>query len=68
LVRIPLAQERAGQLQGAVDTYREALEAVDATSDKGSRINSLFLAVRGWLGQAPVTRLIAESAPLVFSE
>jgi tetratricopeptide (TPR) repeat protein len=65
LVRIALAQEKAGRLRGAVDTYREALEAVDATSDKRARINVLFLGVRGWLGQAPVTRLIAESAPQV---
>jgi hypothetical protein len=63
LVRIAQAQEKAGRFQDAVDTYREALEAVDATSIKTARSNSLFLVIRTLPGQPPVTRLVAESAP-----
>jgi tetratricopeptide (TPR) repeat protein len=63
LVRIAQTQEKVGRLQAAVDTYREALEAVDATSIKWARTNSLFLAMRAMPGRPQVTRLIAESAP-----
>jgi tetratricopeptide (TPR) repeat protein len=66
LVRVAQAQEQTGRLEAAVDTYREALEAVNATSIiNQARANSLFLVLRGWgfpPGRPEVTRLIAESA------
>jgi hypothetical protein len=50
-----------------VDTYREALEAVDATGDKWARINSLFGTLRGWSPSQPqLPRLITESAPQIM--
>jgi len=63
LVRIASARERAGQRQGAVDSYREALEAVDTIPNWTARANSLFLVIRQFPGRSPVTRLLAESAP-----
>jgi tetratricopeptide (TPR) repeat protein len=67
LVRIAQAQEKAGRHQSAVDTYREALQAVDATGDKWARINSLFGTLRGWSPSQPqLPRLITESAPQIM--
>jgi tetratricopeptide (TPR) repeat protein len=63
LVRIASARERTGRLEGAVNTYREALEAVDATRISIGRANVLFLVIRTLPGRPPVTRLLAESAP-----
>jgi tetratricopeptide (TPR) repeat protein len=63
LVRIASAWERTGRIENAVATYREVLQAVDATGTPRERANSLFLVIRTLPGRPPVTRLLAESAP-----
>jgi hypothetical protein len=63
LVRMASSQEKAGRFQSAVDTYREALEAVDTTSIMPTRANALFQVIRALPGRPAVTRLVAASAP-----